>query len=254
MMRRAGALTIALVAGLLAASSAFAASPRDIHKSRHVVVILQEHRSFDSYIGTFPHAAGIPGLAGHPGKVPCIPDYPNTSRCAKPYHSRAVVNIGGPHDNSVFGMDLNGGKMDGFIKSRETCHNALDPFGCTAGTVDDVMGYHTAREIPNYWTYARNYVLQDHMFEPVASWSLPAHLYMVSEWSASCTGMRDPKSCSSAVELPPLPHDFGPEPHNLPDYPWTDLTYLLHRHRVSWAYYLKTGPAPDCETGATVCK
>ena len=185
--------------------------------------------------------------------MPCIPDYPNTSRCAKPYHSRAVVNIGGPHDNSVFGMDLNGGKMDGFIKSRETCHNALDPFGCTAGTVDDVMGYHTAREIPNYWTYARNYVLQDHMFEPVASWSLPAHLYMVSEWSASCTGMGDPKSCASAVEVPPFPSDFGP-PHKPPDYPWTDLTYLLHRQHVSWAYYLKTGPEPDCETGATLCK
>ena len=36
------------------------------------------------------------------------------------------------------------------------------------------MGYHDAREIPNYWAYAENYVLQDHMFEPNASWSLPA--------------------------------------------------------------------------------
>ena len=32
-----------------------------------------------------------------------------------------------------------------------------------------------------------NFVLQDHMFEPNASWSLPAHLFMVSEWSAKCT-------------------------------------------------------------------
>ena len=42
------------------------------------------------------------------------------------------------------------------------------------------MGYHDAREIPNYWAYARNFVLQDHMFEPNTSWSLPAHLFMVS--------------------------------------------------------------------------
>ena len=42
------------------------------------------------------------------------------------------------------------------------------------------MGYHDAREIPNYWAYARNFVLQDHMFEPNKSWSLPAHLLMVS--------------------------------------------------------------------------
>ena len=46
------------------------------------------------------------------------------------------------------------------------------------------MGYHDAREIPNYWTYAHDFTLDDHMFEPVASWSLPDHLYMVSAWSA----------------------------------------------------------------------
>ena len=52
----------------------------------------------------------------------------------------------------------------------------------------DVMGYHDAREIPNYWTYAEDFVLQDHMFAPDSSWSLPAHLYKVSEWSAACAG------------------------------------------------------------------
>ena len=46
------------------------------------------------------------------------------------------------------------------------------------------MGYHDAREIPNYWAYAKDYVLQDRMFESVASWSLPAHLYLVSGWPA----------------------------------------------------------------------
>ena len=45
------------------------------------------------------------------------------------------------------------------------------------------MGYHDAREIPNYWTNAEQFVLQDHMFEPNASRSLPAHLFTVSEWS-----------------------------------------------------------------------
>ena len=42
------------------------------------------------------------------------------------------------------------------------------------------MGWHDAREIPNYWAYAQNFVLQDQMFEPNASWSLPSHLFMVS--------------------------------------------------------------------------
>ena len=39
-----------------------------IHKIKHVVIIMQENRSFDSYFGTYPGADGIPGLAGHPGQ------------------------------------------------------------------------------------------------------------------------------------------------------------------------------------------
>ena len=36
-----------------------------------------------------------------------------------------------------------------------------------------VMGYHTERELPAYWAYARNFVLQDRMFEPISSWKYP---------------------------------------------------------------------------------
>ena len=30
-------------------------------------------------------------------------------------------------------------------------------------------------------------------------------------------------------------------------YSWTDLTYLLHKHGVSWAYYVQSGIQPDCD-------
>ena len=30
-------------------------------------------------------------------------------------------------------------------------------------------------------------------------------------------------------------------------YAWTDLTYLLHAHHVSWAYYVQSGVQPDCD-------
>ena len=36
------------------------------------------------------------------------------------------------------------------------------------------------------------------MFEPNASWSLPAHLFLVSEWSANCTQQDNPSSCVNA--------------------------------------------------------
>ena len=212
---------------------------------------MQENRSFDSYFGTYPHADGIPGLAGHPGKVPCIPN-PLHHDCQKPYHDTSLVNIGGPHDNSVFAEDLDGGKMDGFLRSRESCANELDPLSCEATEPIDVMATTRRRSSPNYWKYAKAYVLQDHMFEPVDSWSLPAHLYMVSEWSAACTVKADPMSCRTAVQIPNLPGDLGP-PHNPPDYAWTDMTWLLHRHHVSWAYCMQPGPEPDCETGQMFC-
>src|SRR5205823_7328731 len=76
-----------------------------IHKIRHVVMIMQENRSFDSYFGTFPGADGIP-------KHVCIPT--SSGPCAKPFHEPHDVNIGGPHAADNAKADIDGGKMDGF--------------------------------------------------------------------------------------------------------------------------------------------
>jgi phospholipase C len=38
----------------------------------------------------------------------------------------------------------------------------------------DVLGYHVRSDIPNYWNYPREFVLQDHFFEAPGSWSLQA--------------------------------------------------------------------------------
>ncbi|HEY5173863.1 MAG TPA: alkaline phosphatase family protein, partial [Acidimicrobiia bacterium] len=37
-----------------------------------------------------------------------------------------------------------------------------------------------------------------------------------------------------------------------PIYAWTDLTYLLHKHQVSWGYYVVAGTEPDCRNDASV--
>ena len=63
--------------------------------------------------------------------------------------------------------------MDGFIKSAHhgrklACAANVDAPGLLATRQDRaaaVMGYHDAREIPNYWAWARAFVLQDHLFE-----------------------------------------------------------------------------------------
>jgi phospholipase C len=109
------------------------------------------------------------------------------------------------------------------------------------------MGYKDESDIPNYWAYARAFVLQDHMFEPTASWSLPAHLAMVSGWSASCSTPGDPMSCSTDLDLGDLN-----VPTNTLDYAWTDLTWLLHARAISWAYYIAPGSEPDCEDAGSL--
>ena len=306
------------------------AAAAGIHKIRHVIIIMQENRSFDSYFGTFPGADGIPMQNGQP--VPCVSD-PRAGGCIRPYHDTSDRNAGGPHGQNNAAADIDGGKMDGFVAQTEKAGNNCAPNApeCSGGKQDDVMGYHTGQELPNYWTYAKQFVLQDRLFESNASWSLPAHLFMVSEWSAKCGRLGDAQSCVNALQSPGNPPDSGKREQNIirqceaggntqacqsalnavgitpdmaaqlrtlinqncsdsqnastfidqcesalnnvdvpqklknklmnsakvikpPDYAWTDLTYLLFRQNVSWAYYVYNGTEPDCaDDSATSC-
>ncbi|HEX6460186.1 MAG TPA: alkaline phosphatase family protein [Thermoleophilaceae bacterium] len=219
-----------------------------IHKIQHVVIIMQENRSFDQYFGTYPGAGGIP-----PGV--CLPD-PGNGGCVRPFHDTADLNYGGPHAHKDALADIDGGKMDGFVRAAEsgqTCTGTTPTCSpCTTTSQSncvDTMGFHNASEIPNYWTYARDFVLQDHMFEPNTSSSLPAHMFFVSEWAAVCSNPFDPFSCTNAIE-PTQPGN--PVPDGQPHYAWTDLTYLLHRAGVSWGYYIFQGSEPDCEEDAAM--
>ena len=234
-------------------------TPRSIHRIRHVVIIMQENRSFDSYFGTYPGAEGIPGLAGHPGTVPCAPN-PRKRHCERPYHDTSDRNAGGPHGHGNAMADIAGGHMDGFVTQAEqgrmdSCALHFDDPRCSfMPAKPDVMGYHDWREIPNYWEYASHFVLQDHMFQSDASWSLPEHLFLVSGWSAKCTDRGDAMSCHSEVEAPASPPGTpGNTTGTPPDYAWTDLTYLLHKYGVSWRYYIDRGSQPDCADNQMFC-
>jgi phospholipase C len=295
-----------------------------IHKIRHVVMIVQENRSFDSYFGTYPGADGIPASGGR--FTVCLPD-PATGGCDRPFHDPSLVNGGGPHGQGAVIGDVDGGSMDGFVAESETpggrgCGGFAGV--CSSLSPSDVMGYHDAREIPNYWAYAENFVLDDHMFQSDASWSLPAHLFELSGWSAHCTRPGVAASCVNDDELGgyqttdiigvgargrraarrvtrlvrtarrrlkecryarSVPSPAGaPAQTNGRDrvamarcrrgvkdelakrrakiarqvattynYAWTDITYLLHQHGVSWGYFITPGGQPDCEGGNANC-
>ena len=208
---------------------------------------MQENRSFDSYFGTFPGADGIP-----PGL--CVPNHPGSPQagCTAPFHDTALLNAGGPHENGNYTADYDKGAMDGFIYQQRSY-----PLGCAPSTTQgcvalkrgiaahDVVGYHTAAEIPNYWTYASKFLLMDRLFESVANYSFPAHLALVSGWFADCKNT-NPLSCVPTERLAASRPARGP-------LAWTYLPFLLDRANISWAYYLGEGDEPDCESGEMTC-
>lgn len=215
----------------------------------HLVFIVQENRSFDHYFGTFPGADGIALRADGTPKV-CVPD-PGLGHCSRPYHDANQIQEGGPHDHPAAITDINGGAMDGFVEAAmrhagSCASDRTDP--ACAGLLGpqqqpDVLSYHTRADIPNYWAYAERFQLEDRMFGPTDSWTLPAHLFLVSGWSAFCPDPTDAMSCRSNVDLSAAgqQHRYGRDPI----YAWTDITYLLHAADVSWAYYVGRGTCVD---------
>jgi len=215
------------------------AGPRGLFKLDHFVFLVLENRSFDHYFGTYPGADGAP-------KNACIPD-PMLGRCVSPYHSGDLTNLGGPHGQASSRIDVDDGKMDGFVRSLSVgpdTHCLLDRQGpgCAENFgpqgEPDVMAWHNRREIPNYWAYADEFVLHDHMFAPTDSWTLPSHLFLVSAWSAHCETDR-PMSCHNDSAQT----GGGDKWHlnHANPYAWTDITYLLHEAGVSWKWYNAAG-------------
>ena len=163
-------VSLFLVAALVAASIilplAYAQQIRSINNPatnpiNHIVVIMQENRSFDNYFGTYPGANGIP-------KGTCVPlslDNPSVG-CVKPFLSTDVISGDLPHgyQSSVIGYD--NGKMDGFMVGENE-----NP---------KTMTYYDNKTIPYYWDLAKNYVLADNFYSSVLSYSLPNHWYALA--------------------------------------------------------------------------
>jgi phospholipase C len=216
-------------------------------------VIMEENRSFDSFFGTYPGADGIPLKNGVPAV--CVPN--GLGQCVKPFRDpNGLVDSGGAHGPLAGKRDVDGGRMDGFVRTTDRqlireCRRNRQSTACSRLRRPNVMSYHDGSQIPNYWKYARDFVLQDHMFEPNWGWSLPAHLWLVSGWSAECRDPYKPSTCTTNLGHGPIAplrqHRTGPA------FGWTDLTYLLHRYHVTWASYVQKGAAPDCLTGPIDC-
>jgi phospholipase C len=218
----------------------------NLSKLKHLIFIVQENRSFDSYFGTYPGADGIPTA------TPCLPSTRHPSVCDTPYPDHAANNQGGPYVTNAQEADIDNGKMDGFVEQREAelakrgCSQD-DPEGiepdCKVGSksdIVDVMGYHDGTDLPNYWAYAKSNVLMDHFYESIHSWSQPGHFEIFSGWVAKCHQLDPPDVNSCVSDLAGFTWNTSRPTPDL----WTDITYLLWQHNVTWGVYLDGGQGP----------
>jgi phospholipase C len=189
-------------------------------KIEHIVFIIKENRTFDTYFGTFPGADGATTGRTSKGEVVPLTRTPD----------KMPFDLGHSWENAIKGID--GGKMDGFDL-------------VVNGDVDgSMLPYTQMREsdIPNYFAYARNFVLADRMFSSLRGPSFPNHLYTVAAQSGGAiNNPRPPQEiwgcdadADEVVEVMDSKGEISKEP---PCFDFPTLVDRLEAAHVSWKYY-----------------
>jgi phospholipase C len=148
-------------------------------KIKHIVVIVQENRTFDNFFDCFPgtdcvKTAPGPGASPGPsvGSSPCpslhtLPPGPTPTPIALQFNA-PLVDLDPAHDYCPgFKTEYDRGKMDGFYW--ET--------GCTFDAPCKLYTYRVTnpKQIRPYWDMATQYVLADRAFPTEFSGSYTAH-------------------------------------------------------------------------------
>jgi phospholipase C len=193
----------------------------------HVIILVQENRSFDHYFGTYSGVEGFgdagakgtfeqegypaPGFEGKllpfhletGGAVQCFPDI--THSWAPQHHS------------------WDGGAMDNFVRT----HLEID--GSLAGPA--TMGYYEQSDIPFYRALANSFTLCDKYFCSVLGPTDPNRLYSLS-------GTIDPEGLNGGPLVETLGKGDG---RAVGKFTWTTMPEQLTSAGVSWKIYTGTG-------------
>ena len=179
--------------------------PVGIHKIKHVIIVMQENRSFDTYFGTFPGADGIPAASR---QVPrsAYPTPPRRSRAIDRSTMRPTSTVA-PRSPTPAAqqsrMSMTGKWTGSSLKPSQSDRGCVPrpqrPSVCRTALIPTSWAITMPGRDPELLDLREDFTLDDHMFEPVASWSLPAHLYMISGVvSPLCTGA-SPSSCKNDI-------------------------------------------------------
>ena len=216
---------------------------------QHVIIIVQENRSFDDFFATYPGADGatygcmksataLPLKGKHRGS-----GCPSGDQTIPLEKVNLSTNCDPPHGYHGFLKDLDDGAMDGFGLGGGAC----------SGHVTAAYQYVDPGQITPYWDIANAYVLGDHMFQTQGSGSFTGHQDLIAAGtiinSKKTTSIVDdptntPWGCDNnnpgvhTEELKWVSQHIaysnkGPKPC----FTYSTLRDLLDAKSVSWKYY-----------------
>jgi phospholipase C len=247
------ALIAALLAGCNAARFAPAAPSLATEQGeaapsspiRHVVLVIQENRTFNDFFATYPGADGT--TTGEAQRNPKCGIRREKAIALK--ESDLITRRGGKptdltHSYTGYATARNGGTMDGF-------DTVL--FGNGVPECTYPYQYTDPSQIAPYWDMAKQYVLAEHMFTTQGSSSFTAHQDLIAGGTVvspnealvdlpSCQGPNCIWGCDAApgthtsliTRHDVIEHGKGP----FPCLSYATLRDLLDAKHVSWRYYV----------------
>ena len=223
----------------VAAGPATSGSLADI---KHVVLLMQENRSFDHYFGTLKGVRGFTdpkAIRLSTGRsVFYQPDDENPQRYLLPFHldtheSSAQAIPSTSHAWSVQHDAWHGGAMDRWLPAHRKADGDNGPY---------VMGYYTRKDIPFQFALAEAFTICDNYFCSVMGPTWPNRLMWM-------TGTIDPGGTKGG----PVIANSAPKP-----YRWTTYAERLQAAGVSWRVYQQQDNYPfvhalDTASRTAVC-
>jgi len=203
-------------------------------KIKHVFVIYQENRSFDSYFGSFP---GAENLTTTFAQTQGFRQYdPLGNQWVTPFRITDPDVADANHSRPALITKSDGGRMDLFVSTEEF---GLLAKGYSRGDAQRVglltMAFEDCDTIPYLWMYAHNFTLFDHFFQAMYGPSTPGNIDLIAaqtgqtQWARHADEETAPDSVGPGV---PVVNDtapnFGPYGNGSNPLPGTaqdDLTF-----------------------------
>ena len=223
----------------------------DVHKVKHVIVIMQENHSFDNYFGALPYAPNTPyrhelggcrkddhdcvdGLTCKTDKLGTLTcfnsnlddngstvfSFHDNRRCAGPdldhswFQTHEEINFLDP-TRTLFDP-----RSDGFVRVNDITEQHDN--GVESPTDDQTMGFYTQDDIPFYYDLAQKFAVGDRYFAAVLGPTFPNRSYLLAATSFG--------HLTTSDTFPP-PGGYKPITGTIFD--------LLDKNNITWADYFQ---------------